>query len=268
MNFSADSIAQCRIDHLMPGQTALSSEARTDDHSLVMPLAIRNDLGTRLLKTLLNQTNNLVGIHFQQVSFSTGKPDSLSQMAANARNLMLFLSLAGAALLTWVFARVAEEPAVAGTDSDRLPEGYYLLGALMSFTNDEGQTYYRIHAERVEQLAEDESFVLEDIRVEYAPETDVHWNITAARGLAPASRDLLHLQEDVRMAYSPDASQEETVFETDDLRLYATSYLATTDQQVTMRRNGSEVTATGLELNLETDYWMLNSDVAIHSQRR
>jgi len=189
-------------------------------------------------------------------------------MAANARNLLLFTTLVSAALLTWVFARVTDEQAVPSTDSDSSPQSYYLLGALMSFTNDEGQIYYRVRAERVEQQAEDESFVLNDISVEYAPETDVQWSITAARGLASASRDILHLQENVRLAYAPGGSQEETVFETNELRLYPDAFLATTDQTITMSRGGSEVTATGLELNLETDFWKLESDVAIHSQRQ
>ena len=267
MDLAADPITERRIDHLVPWQTAFSNKGRTNDAGLVMALAISNNRGACVFKALLYQANNFTGIHFKQISFSTGKPDSLSQMATNARNLLLFATLAGAALLTWVLARVTEQPSAPSIDPGPSPQGYYLVGARLSFTNDDGQIYYRVRAERVEQQSEDDSFVLDDISVEYLPETDVHWNITAARGLAPASRDILHLQENVRLAYAPDASQEETVFETDELRLYTDEFLATTDQRITMRRGGSEIIATGLELDLETDFWNLSSDVTINFKR-
>ncbi len=267
MDFTTDSVAEGRIDHLVAWQAPFSCESRANDESLIVTLTIGNDIGAGALKALLYQADNLTGIHLQRVSFSTGKPDSLSQMAANARNLLLFTTLAGAALLTWVFARVTDDPGPPGIDPEPSPESYYLLGALLSFTNDEGQIYYRVRAERVEQQADDDSFVLADISVEYVPETDIHWNITAARGVAPASRDMLHLQENVRLAYAPDATQEETVFETDELRLYTDDFLATTDQPITMRRGGSEVSATGLELDLESDFWNLSSDVTINFKR-
>jgi LPS export ABC transporter protein LptC len=268
MDLAPDPVTERRIDHLMARQTALAGEGRTDDHGLVVALAVSNNLGPGVYEPLLYQADYLTWIHLQQVSFSTGKPDSLSQMAANARNLLLFLSLTGAALVTWVFARFSQEPMTVNIDSEPSPESYYLLGALMSFTNDEGRVYYRVRAERVEQQAEDESFVLDDISVEYVPEIDVHWNITAARGLATANRDTLHLQDNVRLAYAPDVDQEEIIFETDDLRLYPDRFIATSDQRITMRQGDSAVTATGLELNLETDFWKLESDVAINGQRR
>ena len=188
-------------------------------------------------------------------------------MTVNPRNLVLFGILAGAALVTWVLARVAQEPAATSIERGPSSEGYYLLGAVMHGTDDDGRVYYRIRADRVEQQADGENFVLERMRVEYTPESDVRWNISAARGFADANRESLSLEDDVRLVYVPDADQEQTVFETEDLLVYTDEFLATTDQRVTMRKGQSEFTATGLELNLETDFWQLGSNVSIRSAR-
>ena len=188
-------------------------------------------------------------------------------MAVNPRNLLLFGILAGTALVTWVVARVAQEPAAPRIDRGPVAQGYYLLGAVMHGTDEDGRVYYRIKAERVEQEADGENFVLERMRVEYLPDTDVHWDISASRGLADLGRESLRLQEDVRLVYAPDADQEQTVIETNDLQIFTDEFLATTDQSVTMRKGRSEFVATGLELNLKTDFWKLGSDVAIRSTR-
>jgi LPS export ABC transporter protein LptC len=95
----------------------------------------------------------------------------------------------------------------------------------------------------------------------------VRWNISAARGTAHESLDVLELQEEVRLVYAADAGQDETVFETNSLRLVADQFFASTDQPITMRKGRASITATGLELDLETDFWKLESDVAIRSTR-
>ncbi len=169
--------------------------------------------------------------------------------------------------MSWVLSRVAQEPPVTQIDRGPAAEGYYLIDAVMHGTDDDGRTYYRIEAERVDQEAEGESYVLERMRVEYSPDTEVHWNISAALGTADLNRESLHLLEDVRLAYVPDADQEQTVIETRDLHIFTNEFIARTDQSVTMHRGRSEFTATGLELNLKTDFWKLGANVAIRSVR-
>jgi LPS export ABC transporter protein LptC len=188
-------------------------------------------------------------------------------MTGNTRNLLLFLSLAGAALATWVLARVAEQPNAPTVDPGPSLQGYYLLGATLLGTDDQGQVDYRIIADRVEQQADGEALVLTKMSVEYTPDRDVRWNISAARGTAHESLDVLELQEEVRLVYAADAGQDETVFETSSLRLVADQFFASSDQPITMRKGRASITATGLELDLETDFWKLESDVAIRSTR-
>lgn len=178
-------------------------------------------------------------------------------MPVNARNLLLFAVLAGGALLTWVLARVAQEPATPIADSGSASQGYYLIGAVMNSTDDEGRLAYQIIADRVEQDAESDNFLLERMGVEYTPDTDIRWDVSAERGLADADRNVLHLEKDVHLAYAPRGDQGETVFQMSELQLYADEFLAITDQRVTGNIGRHQLTASGLELNLKTDLWKL-----------
>ena len=178
-------------------------------------------------------------------------------MAVNTRNLLLFVVLAGGALLTWVLAKVNEEAPPPVVDADRTPPGYYLVDAVMNSTDDEGRVAYRIVAQRVEQEGEGENFVFDRMGVEYMPDTDVLWDITAERGLADASLNVLHLDNGVQLLYAPRAGQDETVFRMSDLQLYADDFLATTDKMVTGRMGGHAFTASGLELDLKNNLWKL-----------
>jgi LPS export ABC transporter protein LptC len=188
-------------------------------------------------------------------------------MTGNTRNLLLFVSLAGAALATWVLARITEQTNASTVDSGPSLQGYYLLGATLLGTDDQGQVDYRIVADRVEQQDDGEALVLTKMSVEYTPETDVRWKISAARGTAHEDLNVLELQEEVRLVYLADAEQDETVFETSNLQLVAGRFFASSDQPVTMRKGRASVTATGLELDLDTDFWKLKSDVAIRFAR-
>jgi LPS export ABC transporter protein LptC len=194
-------------------------------------------------------------------------------MAAHTRNLVLFLTLAGAALVTWIFARVAEQPDDSRFDSEVSPQGYYLSRATLLGTDDEGRIVYRVVADRVEQQADGEQFVLSDMRVEYMPDINVRWNIRASRGLALENLEVLDLQEDVRLVYLPDAGQDEIFFEADRLLFDAKDFFASTDLPVTMRRGNAVVTGNSLTLDLNTDAWTLGStdsetsDVSIRTIR-
>jgi LPS export ABC transporter protein LptC len=188
-------------------------------------------------------------------------------MAVNARNLLLFALLAGAALMTWVLAHVAQEPAAPAADTGAAPQGYYLTDAVLQGTDDEGRLYYRVFARRVEQEADGEDFVLDQMRVEYTPEIDVRWDFFAMRGLVDADRDHMQLLEGVRVTYLPDGDQDELTFETSELNLYTQDFFAATDQPVTLHKGSSEFKATGLKLDLETDDWELSSNVSMRINR-
>lgn len=179
-------------------------------------------------------------------------------MAINPRNLLLFAMLAGAALMT-LMVRLADEAGPPGVDSEPAPGGYYMLGAVVHVTDDRGEPVYRILAERIEPDAEGDDIVLDGLRVEYTPEADVRWDISAARGLADVDLDTLRLLDGVRLVYAAGVDGDEIVIETNELLLQAKDLYASTTEPVTMRKGRSEGSATSLELDLNTDDWRLGS---------
>lgn len=186
-------------------------------------------------------------------------------MAVYSRNVLLFLALAGAALATWILAR---EP-IAGSASTvgRSPpsRSYYLTGAVVHGTDDEGRIYYRIFADRIEQQEKGDDLWLYDLSIRYSPEADVSWEISAARGRAPADRNFIELLDSVRVADAGAADGPETLLETSELQLYLDEFRATSSAQIHMRKGRSAVSARGLELDLETDDWRLVADVSIRN---
>jgi LPS export ABC transporter protein LptC len=188
-------------------------------------------------------------------------------MAIHPRNLLLFAALAGAAVLTWMLAGERDAPDDVRTAIEPAPPGWYLVDAVLSGTDEDGRIYYRIIAERVEQRAEDDNLELENMTVEYAPESQVRWSISAARGVAPASRAYLQLLDDVRLVREPEANEDETVVEMRELQLFTDEFRASSDGLIAMHNGALDFTATGLSIDLQEDSWKLDSDVTIRYAR-
>jgi len=156
-----------------------------------------------------------------------------------------------------ILARLTEEPAPVSVDREPLPQGYYMQGAVLHGTDDSGRTFYRIHAERLEQDAASEEFAFDDLRVEYSPDTGISWNVTARLGQTDAERNMLRLENDVLLRHTGDASANETTFRTDDLLLNTRESLASTEATVRMQIGRAELEASGFELDLSNDSWTL-----------
>ena len=162
--------------------------------------------------------------------------------------------------MTWVLALERTAPGDRSASIEPAPPGWYLVDAIMSGTDEDGRIYYRIIADRVVQRAEGDNLELENMSVEFTADTEVRWAITAARGIAPASRDFLHLLEDVRLVRSPEANEDATVVEMQELQLYTDEFRATSDGVIAMRSGAMDFTATGLSIDLKNDDWELKSD--------
>ena len=182
-------------------------------------------------------------------------------MPVHSRNLLLFATLAAAALLTWVLARNSAPEAdvpIAGPGS--APQGYYLRNAVLYGINDDGAIDFRVEAERVDHESSDSDFNLEDVRVEYTGASGVAWLLTAFRSTMAPDRERLALQS-FRLravASTPGASEAESlVFEGRDLNLDLRGRRASTEQPVRLRKGQCESNARGLNVDLNTDTFEL-----------
>ncbi len=93
-------------------------------------------------------------------------------------SLMLLLAIRGGRELDLRRARPGRSPA-ALERRRRAPLGYYLRGARLLGTDEQGHVAYRILAERLEELPGEERLLLEGVSVEYQPANEVPWVISA-----------------------------------------------------------------------------------------
>ena len=179
-------------------------------------------------------------------------------MPVHARNLLLFLALSGAAVLTFMLSREPETTLSSRPEPDRAPQGYYLLGAELRDIGADGTIRNRISAERLEQLPGSEAFELEGMRVEYEPGPNIHWLLTATEGFTPKDRSFFDLRGvSIELTRSGDNGLETASFDTDELHLDADASIASSSRPVVFRQGGTEVTADGLTLNLDSGTYML-----------
>lgn len=186
-------------------------------------------------------------------------------MALHPRNLLLFLLLSGAALVTFVLSREPELPAGTAAVGGAAPQAYYLNGAVLHGTDEHGRIIYRVIAERVEQQPGSDDLFLDGIRVEYTPESNIQWGLTAASGYM--MRDQSHFElADARLTRTAEDDGSVTSFETPSLTLDAAAGRASSGVAVVFRSEGTTVRAVGMTLDLETETFVLDKDATTRSQ--
>ena len=182
-------------------------------------------------------------------------------MPVLSRSLLLYLVLAVAALLTWMLARDSERNTGGSAGSPaRPPQGYYLTNAVLSASNDDGVTEFRVDAGRVEHESNGSDLRLEEVRVEYSGNSDVAWQLNAARGTMTPDRErlkLLSMRLRAQTNTQGDGESQSFVFESSELDLDLRSRTASTEQTVRLRKDQCESNARGLNVDLNSDTFEL-----------
>lgn len=188
-------------------------------------------------------------------------------MESHTRNLLLILVLAGAALATWMLARVPEAPAEASSQVAAQTRNTYMTDALIYATDEDGKIRFRIEAARLEQSeADGDQLFLQDMRVKYAPEFEVNWNISAATCIASENLSRLHLMDDVRLTLSPGGVKDDLIVETGEADLYADEFRVASGQTATVRKGSTRSTGQALLINLREESVSLSNAVIRHAQ--
>ncbi len=183
-------------------------------------------------------------------------------MYRNLRNGAALVLLAAAALATWYFARPAKNPAPAVQESGSYPLGYYLRDATLLGTDEQGRILYRLHAKLAEERPDNGGLLLHDVKFEYQPAEHVPWNVTAARGEAPAAQpSYLDLEGNVEITRNPGAEGGTARVETNRLRLEPEQRMASTSGPVRISVGGNTLDAVGLKAFLGSDRIELESKV-------
>jgi LPS export ABC transporter protein LptC len=178
------------------------------------------------------------------------------------RNTVITLGLALLAAVTWFASLGPTGPAPALTDDEEaVPLGYYLRGARIVGTDEQGRIAYRIRAEQLDEVPDEARLRLEGVNVEYSPADETAWEISAQRASAPKDRSLLTLAGNVAVRSMPTDGSAPVLISTDELRFAPDTSSAESDAPVTLRIGDWQLTGVGLSTHLKGDTLKLESEV-------
>lgn len=177
------------------------------------------------------------------------------------RNTIAIVFLAGAAAASsWWSREPPDDPARRRTDDSALP-GYYAHGTRLTGTDEQGRVLYRLRADSLEEVPDDESYAMAGVRVEYTPADEVPWSLTATRASRPKSDARLDLEGEVELRSVPADGVRVYVITTARLQFDPDQSWVESDQRVDLRVGDLTLSGVGLGLNLNEERLQLKSDV-------
>jgi LPS export ABC transporter protein LptC len=184
-----------------------------------------------------------------------------------ARNLIVVALLAGLAAATWILGRSLQEETPQPRAGNEPSAGYYLKNATLFGTDTNGRVYYRLIANEVRQSDAGDELLFHGLRVEYDPESEIQWRLTAAEGRAARGQEVLNLSNGVELTSTPAPEEQMTTIQTESLELDTTNSMATTQDPVVLSHGRTTFEATGLTADLSRDQLQLHSNVSATLRR-
>ncbi len=177
------------------------------------------------------------------------------------RELFALGALTAIAMLTWLWSRqgidVDDPVAVLGAAAP----GYYLQGASILGTDEEGQALFRVQAASAEELPAQNRLLLSDVAVSYQSEAQVPWVLTATQGHAFLDETYLDFSGEVELIRSEQPDSGPMMIRTSSLRLEPETFDVHTDGPVSLYFGDRRLDAIGLSANLKAERMALESDI-------
>jgi LPS export ABC transporter protein LptC len=178
------------------------------------------------------------------------------------RNIVVTVLLAISAAATWLATWQRQDPNPTGeAQADTRPLGYYLRGARILGTDEQGRPAYSIRAERLDEVPDEQRLRLESVTVEYQPAEETAWAISAASATAPRDGSLLDLVGNVEVRSAPTDGSQPVTITTDNLRFTPNTSRVETEEPVRFRVGDWQFGAVGLRTDLKGDSLELESQV-------
>lgn len=179
----------------------------------------------------------------------------------HARHVVGLTLLVLAAFGSWYLTRNDTGDAGLQVSREPISRGYYLKSARIFGTDATGELIYEILADRAVQL-EDETVSFSDVRLRYAPGSQVPWSVDADEALIDPAKPGIVLTGHVRAVSSEGFQGNDTEIRTDYLELDPEAYTAATDRRVQIRIGARSLTATGMLASLKENQLELKSNIS------
>lgn len=159
------------------------------------------------------------------------------------------------------------------TSPERLPrqageleppvEGYYVDDAVMDQRDVNGNSMYRLKADRIEDLPRDDRVLLTNVEIEYpGGEAGAGWDLTADHGEISLDGQQIMLRDNVRARELGDTGLR--LIRTSVLEFDVANSIASTTAEVLVELDGKRLSATGMIADLKASTVELQSTVNAH----
>lgn len=166
--------------------------------------------------------------------------------------------LALTAAATWWLGRgelfAPDEPTL---EDSAVPAGYYLRGARLFGTDEDGRIVYTLSAAEAQREGDEGPIELTEVELRYTPEAQVPWRLTSDHAEVSPDLTLLTLTGDV-VAVSDEGP---IVIRTPSLRLDTERHIAETREAVEMEMPEGRLRSVGLTALLDEERLQLESEV-------
>jgi LPS export ABC transporter protein LptC len=139
--------------------------------------------------------------------------------------------------------------------------GYVAIHGDLVETGDNGHPMYRLDADRIEQPTPQGLIYLTNPRLDFQPEPNNHWTITAFQGELPQEAQSADLSGNVHAEGRPGGSDQLMRIDSDLLHLDMPDQIAATPSKVTAQWKGMTLTARGMRYDMKRNALELKSDV-------
>jgi LPS export ABC transporter protein LptC len=179
------------------------------------------------------------------------------------RRLLLLLALVALGFL--VFKLTGDDTGLAG-DTTRAAQqtGYYLRDATVTEYGVDGKVRLEVAVRSATEDPARKVVDLEAVAVNYFPDGDRKWRLTAQRGQRAEGSEVVELEGDVTMTGAQRSLPDSAVVRTERLTLDTSAQLARTDEPVTLGFGPYTLAARGLHADLKAETLQLESEVNGH----
>jgi lipopolysaccharide export system protein LptC len=177
-----------------------------------------------------------------------------------SRRLLAFAGAAAVAFGGWRLLSTSEAPPLP-VGGEEARSDYYVTGAKLTRTDDQGRPEYAVTAERMTHRTDNDSWLLESPTMQLFTEAGAPWYGRAERGRIWADGKEAELLGEVRLWREGSPQNRPMTLETRDVYLRPQENYAETQARVVMRQQQSRLVGVGARVYLDEERYQLLSQV-------